>query len=190
MADGIPIIAGQILGSAAAQAGIRRFAEKASQTFLQGVPVIVEVATGFIIESPTISGGTEQIAGVSIEPGNNLDSSGVAQTLNYGSVQNQSSAVLIPVGAPPNDGKMGVLMATDETVYHGKVRDADTITVTNVGVIFGLTKSGNNFWEVDLSITSVGSGAVVVITELDDDAGTLGGKVFFKINRANQQFGK
>src|SRR5262252_1922658 len=78
-------------------ANLRRMAEKATQTFNQGVPVQVEVASGFIIECATIvSVATAIIAGISTEPGNNLTSNGTAKTLTTGfKVPNQASASVI-----------------------------------------------------------------------------------------------
>src|SRR3954462_12443093 len=96
-------------------AQLRRMLEKATQTFNQGVPVQVEVASGFLIECAAIvSVATAIIAGMSTESGNNLTTSGTAKTLTTSfKVPNQASAVVIPIGAPPNDGTLGLVVASD-----------------------------------------------------------------------------
>jgi hypothetical protein len=189
-----PIYPLKVLIGGTAQAVIRRLAEKATQTFLIGTPVQVDAGTGFIQACAAIvSAATALIAGFATEPGNNLSSSGVAKTLTYGSVQNQSSAVLIPVGAPPNDGTMGFHEAVDSTIFVGVKGDgADgtlaTIAQTDLGAIYGLTKdAGNNYWYIDHNITTVNGGACVQITDLIDAVGTLNGKLGFKVLHAAQQ---
>src|SRR5271166_85230 len=99
-----PITARQVLESGTAVANLKAILEKATQTFLQGTPVQIDVAgaTGYIIACPTISSvATANIAGFSTQAGQNLTTSGVAKTLTTGQgVPNQASAVVIPVGAP------------------------------------------------------------------------------------------
>lgn len=186
-----PIYPHRVLSGGAMQAAIRRIAEKATQTFLIGVPVQVEVATGFIIECAAIvSAATAIIAGFATEFANNLVTSGVAKTLTYGSVQNQASAVLIPVGAPPNDGTMGLHEAQDETLFVGVLGDGATAALaitaqTDIGKIYGLTKdAGNNYWYIDHNKTTTAGGACVQITDFVDPVGTLNGKLEFKVLHA------
>jgi len=189
-----PIYPQKVLIGGTAQAVQRRLPEKASQTFKIGVPVQVEVATGFIIECAAIvSAATAKIAGFATEFANNLASSGVAKTLTYGAVQNQSSAVLIPVGAPPNDGTMGLHEAVDSTIFIGVLGNGATaanatIAQADLGAIFGLTKdAGNGFWYIDNNITTTAGGACVQIVELVDAVGTLNGHEAFKVLHAAQQ---
>lgn len=175
-------------------ANLRRLPEKASQTMNQGVPVQVEVASGFVIECATINNAaTAIIAGISTEPGNNLTSNGTAKTLTTGfKVPNQASAVVNPIGAPPNDGTIGLIMATESMQFVGTLGGSTngnpTIAQTMLGVIRGLTKdAGNGFWYVDNDITTTAGGACVQIVDFVDAVGTANGKVVFKITKAAQQ---
>jgi hypothetical protein len=170
------------------QSPTRRLAEKASQTFKHGVPVVVEAATGYLIEVTAPAGTTELIAGFSQEPGANLTSSGVAKTLTYGSVQNQANAVLIPGGAPLNDGKCGVNIADDNVEFVIDFLAAGTPAVTDVGKIYGIQKNANGYWEIDTSKTTEAGGACVEVTEVIDL--TAGGRVAIKVNKTRHQFGK
>lgn len=189
-----PIFPYRVLSGGAMNAAIRRIGEKLTQTFLIGVPVQVEAASGFIIECAAIvSAATALIAGFATEFANNLTASGVAKTLTYGKVQNQSSAVLIPVGAPPNDGTMGFHEAIDETLFSGVLGnsndDTDVVSAqTDIGKTYGLTKdAGNNFWYIDKFKNAVGTGACVQITDFIDPVGTTNGKLEFKVLHAAQQ---
>jgi hypothetical protein len=189
-----PIFPYRVLPGGSLQAIIRRFPEKASQTFNIAVPVQVEVASGFIIECAAITNAaTALIAGFATEFGNNLSSSGVAKTLTQGKVQNQSAAFPIPIGAWPNDGTMGLHEAIDTTLFLGVTGNGSdgtlaTIAQTDLGAIYGLTKdAGNGFWYIDKNKTTVGTGACVQITTLVDPVGTLNGRMEFKVLHAAQQ---
>lgn len=189
-----PIFPLKVLIGGTAQAVMRRLGEKASQTFLAGTPVQVEVASGFIQACATInSAATALIAGFSAEPGANLTTANTAKTLTYGSVQNQSAAVLIPVGAPPNDGTTGFHEAVDSTIFVGTLGNSSdgtlaTTAQTDMGKIYGLTKdAGNNYWYIDQNITTTAGGACVQITDFVSAVGTLNGKLGFKVLHAAQQ---
>src|SRR5580765_1502331 len=176
-------------------ANMKRMLEKSGQTFNNAVPVQVEAASGFIIECAAIvSVATAIIAGIGTEPANNLTTSGVAKTMNTGfKVNNQASAVVIPIGAPPNDGTIGMVLATESMEFIGTYGDSATaanavLAQVQVGAIRGLTKdAGNGFWYVDNNITTLAGGACVEIIELSDAVGTLNGKVVFKVIKAAQQ---
>lgn len=192
-----PIVHARTPFGGSAVVAIRRLAEKSGQTYLQGTPVQVDVAggTGFVIANPAITNAaTAIIAGFSLEPGANLTTSGVAKTLTTGfAVQNQTAAVVIPIGAPINDGTTGLALATDANEFIGVVGNSNTaanatLAQTMVGAIFGLTKdAGNNFWYVDNFITTTGTGACVEILQLIDPVGTLNGRVLFRVTKAAQQ---
>jgi hypothetical protein len=191
-----PVKIWKVQGPATANPSMRRFPEKSGQTFLIGTPVRVEAATGFLIANPAIvSVATAVIAGFATEFANNLTTSAVAKTLTYGAVQNQSAAVLIPVGAPPNDGTMGVELGIDSNIFVGVLGNGATaanatVAQTDLGAIFGLTKdAGNNFWYIDNNITTTAGGACVEIFELIDPVGTLNGREAFRILDAAKQFG-
>ena len=89
-------------------------------TFLEGVPVTYNTTTGGVNEWNGTS-FTGLIAGVSKESASNLTTVGVPKTLTYGSVPNQSGAVKIPMGAPLNDGRIGINIAVSTTVFKGQI---------------------------------------------------------------------
>jgi hypothetical protein len=187
-----PILPLKVLIGGTANAVQRRLPELAGQTFQLGVPVQVQTSSGYIQECPTITSvATAIIAGFSTEAANNLITSGVAKTLTQqGHPPFQNYAVFIPVGAWPNDGTMGLHQAVDSTVFIGVLGNsstdtAATVTQTDLGAIFGLTKdAGNGFWYIDRNITTAAGGAVAQITDLLDPIGTLNGRVGFKVLHA------
>lgn len=182
----IPIGVRQVQGVNGAFAHVERYGEAAVQTFKIGVPLVL--SNGFLQESGTISGATNTILGFGMEAGNNLVTAGVAKTLTYGTVQGQSAAVLIPVGAPPNDGTMGVLVAEDNIIYMAATLVTHALVATDLGALFGLTKdSTSGQWYVDTTITSTGSGACLRVEEIIDPIGTLGGRVGFTLLGIFQQ---
>ena len=191
----IPITVGKVVGSSDAHPEQRRLLEDAGETFKIGTPVQVQASDGMVIENPAITDAASAvIAGFAQEPGANLTTEGTPKTLTYGSVQNQSSAVLIPVGAPLNDGRVGVNIARDTTQFKGSIdvsgAGSDLIAAADLGLIFGLTKdAGNGFWYVDKTKTATGTGACVEIMELLDAVGTQWGKVLFRVTKAAQQMG-
>jgi hypothetical protein len=186
-----PIYPHRVLSGGAMQAAMRRIAEKATQTFLIGTPVQIEVASGFIIACAAIvSAATAFIAGFASEFASNLTTSGVAKTLTQGTVQNQPLAFPIPVGVAPNDGTVGLHEAIDETLFVGVLGHSGTAALaitaqTMLGAIFGLTKDATNlYWYIDMNITTVANGACVQITDFVDPVGTLNGKLEFKVLHA------
>lgn len=183
----IPILAYRVGGGASeALPEMRRLAEAASETFLKGVPIVL--SSGYAAESAAIAAAGVLLAGISSEFAHDLTTDGVAKTLTYGSVQNQANAVLIPGGAPPSDGKVGVIIANDETEFVGECVSTHALAVTDVGAIYGLTKGANNQWYIDTAKSTTAGGAIVTITELVDDVGTDGGKMAFKFLKAAQLF--
>jgi hypothetical protein len=175
----------------------QRMLEKAGQTFQQGVPVQVDVAgaTGFIIECPSMtSAATALIQGISQEAASNLTTSGVAQTQNLSyKVPNQPNAVVTPIGAPPNDGTVGLYIGMDQQTFVGLLGNSTTaanaiLAQSMVDSLMGLTKDATTgFWYVDMIKTTVGAGACVQIVSLVDAVGTLNGRVEFRITKAAQQ---
>lgn len=191
-----PIIPYRVVSTQGAQAAMRRFSEKATQTFLIGTPVQIDVAgaSGYLIANPTInSAATAVIAGFSAEAGHNLASSGVGVPLNQGAPQNQPSAVIIPGGAWPSDGTCGVHLADPINEFIGTFGDSATaanatIAITDRAKVYGLTKdAGNNYWYIDHNITTIAGGACVEIIDLVDAAATLNGRYLFRILSASQQ---
>jgi len=181
-----------------AVAPVRRMFEKATQTFLQGTPVQIDVAgaTGFIIAAPTIAGVTNVFLGFAQEPGHNLTTSGVGTsgiTYGAGTIPNQPSAILLAGGGPIIDGTVGVYSADDQVEFVGTYGDSSNnalavLAQAQVGAIFGLTKDATNlFWYVDNHITTSAGGACVEIIELISAIGTLNGLVGFRVTHAYSQ---
>jgi len=162
------------------QPASRRLTEDAAQTFLAGTPVHLG-ATGVVVWAGT--GGApvlDAILGFSEESASSLTTSGVPKTLTFGSVPNQPLAVNIPRGAPGNDGRIGVELANDETVFKGQI--GAVLTPAVVGVSYGLTIDTDTHWYVDTSVTGANSSVRVVGIDAIDPRG-----VTFVVTRAAQQ---
>ena len=166
---------------------MERIDEAATQTALIGVPS--QLSGGYVQECATIDDAppADMILGFSTEFFHNLADAGVGVPLTYGAVQNQADAVLIPVGAPIADGKMGVLIAESWVEFVGGAEPGTSFDQTDIGSIAGLTKSSNGFWAVDPSKAAEGDGACIKITTLVDPAGTDGGRVAFQVLSDRQQ---
>lgn len=161
----------------------RRLLEEATQSFLLGVPVQMDTATGGIQEwdGATITRG---IAGISKEAGSSLTTTGVAKQVTFGSVPNQSAAVNI--ARPPfNDGKVGVEIANDDNIFFAQVGPAQTVADTDVGKYYGMTKDTDNHFFVDKTKATQGTNTVCVIVKRHDDDLTRG--VFIRFQKEAQQ---
>lgn len=160
-----------------------RIIEEASQTFQQGTPVQITVADGGVKawDGTTPITSAHLIAGISYEAAHNYGTTGLGaplpyqpvvgtgSTITFGSVQNQSSAVNIPMGAPFADGRMGYFQGNPDTIFSatfGNNGNPATPLATDVGLQYGLTIDSNSkFWYVDKNKT--GTGAVVTVVALD-----------------------
>jgi hypothetical protein len=178
-----------------------RIIEELGNTFLLGTPVQVRTADGGLQawDGTTITAG---IAGISYEAASNLATTGAGAPLalqpvtgigavagTFGSVPNQSSAVNIAHGAPLNDGRCGLFMANQDTIFaaaFGLTGTATTPLATDVGISYGMTKDTNNFWYVDKAKT--GASAVLVVTYLDLRVPAFAGSiVYFRFLPATTQ---
>lgn len=171
--------------------------EKLTQTFLAGVPVMVDSVDGGIKEwTGTVA--TDKIAGFSSEPASNLSATGtgapgvltpvlgLGSTSTFGSVPYQTSAKNIPRGGPFNDGRIGIEVAAGDSVFAANVGPAQTTVETDVGVGYGMTKDADNHWYVDRTKTA--ANACVTIKALHPlDGPKLGGRVLMTVNNANAQ---
>lgn len=182
-------------------------AEQLSQTFLEGVPVMLN--SGFIKEwdanvaaaSPTVG-----IAGIARAPGSNLSSSGKgaptaftgvgapAAAPTFGSVLNQASAINFTPGAPMVTGRTPFEVACPDTIFEATFDDAGGSTVnatTNVNMIgkrFGLTKDTTGHWFVDFAKVTAGTNTVVTIVRLSPlDGAIQNGRVWFVFENAIMQ---
>ena len=164
------------------QPAFRRLAERAAQTFLQGVPVSIGV-DGYLTEWNGAS-MTGAIAGVSAEPARNRTTSGVAQVLStLGiSVANQANAVNITLPMF-DDGMLNIADAVDDTVFFGEVGPSQLSSSAVIGKNYGMTKDTDGSWYVDL--TKVAANTVVVTIVSIDDYDTRG--VYFRVLPAAQQ---
>ncbi len=190
--NAIPVKVFKVLAAGDAQPVIKRFGEEASQTFLMGVPVTCNVAVSGDIYAWAANANVaaNNVAGFSTEPGSNLTANHTARHLTYGSVQGQANAVQIPIGAPINDGTVGVILATDTIIFVAKCNDAHNIALTDIGTVQGMTKDTNNYFFIEFGANNAAAnGAFCLITELVDPVGTAGGKLAFRIVDVAQQFG-
>lgn len=172
------------------QPRVRRIIEEASQSVANGPPGIpVQIASGDggvkIWDGTTVALG---IAGFSLENFNNLATTGVPQTLSYGKVPYQPSAVNIPMGAPLNDGRIGFEVSAQDTVFRGQVGPSQTALATDVGVQYGLTQDTDKSWYVDKTKSTPGTNTVVTIVKLDpqDESATPRGVYFTVLPAAAQ----
>lgn len=177
--------------------------EESAQTFVIGTPVQVKAADGGLQawDGATV---TQGIAGIAMENGNNLGSTGSGAPVgfspvlgigsvvgNYSANPNQPSAVITPSMVPMSDGRLRYWLAGPGTVFIAKVGTSGSSPIataqTMVGTIAGITKdSGNNYWYVDTSKTNAVN--IVGISPLEA-IGTVGGHVLFTfINAIVQVF--
>lgn len=149
------------------QPAIRRLFEDAAETFLSHTPVALD-SDGYVIawDGATLDAAQGSIIGVALEPGSNLTTEATPETLTFGSVPHQSAAVKIPRGAPPNDGKVGVLLARTETRFRAQINPSgQSLLQSDIGVNYGMTIDSDGHWYVDKSKT----GASAVCTILGRD---------------------
>lgn len=184
-------------------------AEQLTQTFLEGVPVMLN--SGFIKEwdataNITVGTATAGIAGISRAPGSNLSSSGKgaptaftgvgapAAAPTFGSVLNQASAINFTPGAPMVTGRTPFEVACPDNIFEATFDDAGGSTVnatTNVNMIgkrFGLTKDTTGHWYVDFAKTTQGTNTCVIIVRLSPlDGAIQNGRVWFVFENALMQ---
>lgn len=162
------------------QPRIDRNGEAATQTFLRGGPVIID-SNGNVAEW---GGSTLVIAGISLEDGNNLTTAATAQQPSFAGVLNQPLAK--QYSRPKfNDGKMGFLVANDDTVFRGQV--GTSVAATDKGKHYGLTKDTDGHWYIDKSKTTDGTNTVLEVVDLDAQDTARG--LYFKFLSSVQQLG-
>jgi hypothetical protein len=167
---------------------MNRYPQNAGSSAKMGVPVLM--TSGMVDESPAIDDANDLILGFSAEPFQNLTTDNTAKTLSYGSVVNQPDAIIIPVGAPPSDGKIGVYPATDNIIYKANLEAAQSLALTDLPRTAELTKDGTSGqWYADVADASptAAEGACIQIVELIDPPDTLGGLVGFVVLNDRQQ---
>jgi hypothetical protein len=177
-----------------------RLIEEATQTFKQGTPVALAAGDGGVIAwaGTIVSGLVGSIVGISYEAASSLASTGLGAPVpfspitglgaaagTFGSVPNQTLAKNIAHGAPLNDGRVGFMLPTADTIYSatfGTTGNPTTPLATDVGKQYGLTiDTGGNFWYVDKGKTTVGTNTSVQIVALDlRDVPAAGTRVLFQ----------
>lgn len=178
--------------------------EAASQTFLEGAPVMV--TNGFVtIWNATLGvpGPTVGIAGFSKQPGANLASPGLGApslpwgsvgfpgaSQTFGNVPYQPSAVNLSEGAPFSDGRNIFTEANPDTIFIGQFDNAAgavaadyTPVATDFMKEYGLTQDATGYWYVDKNKATVGTNTVVIIVGFDPitGLGVLNGNVLFQV---------
>lgn len=189
--------------------------ELAGQTFLLGVPVQLSAA-GFIQKWDGVT-YTAGIAGITLQPGQNLSTNGKGtpglfsqvgppgSIQTYGSVPNQPAAANVALGAPMADGRNYFEVANNDTIFEGQYDNsagavaADyTPTIAQVGKQFGVTFDAGGTAYVDGGKITVGTNTCVVIVGINPDdlvqAGTANtyitnARVRFKVVPTSQQIG-
>jgi len=166
-----------------------RIIEENAQTFKAGTLVSVAADGGIQAWNGTTYGvntaapALGSVVGVSYEAGSSLATTGVGApvpfspvtglgaTLTFGSVPNEASAKNIPHGAPLNDGRVGFILPSADTIFSatfGNAGSPATPAVTNVGKQYGMTiDTGGNFWYVDSSKSTFGTNLLVTVVGLD-----------------------
>lgn len=161
-----------------------RIIEEATQTFKLGTPVAQAAGDGGIIAwaGVILTGAVGSICGISEENASGLTvtGSGAPAPMSpftgvgavqgvFGFVQNEPLAKNIAHGAPLNDGRVGLFVPAQDSVFtatFGTTGNPTTPLNTDVGLTYGLTlDTAGNFWYVDKGKT--GAAAAVRIVRLD-----------------------
>lgn len=149
------------------QAAVRRINEDASETFESHTPLALNAAGRVIAwAGATLTGLVGSIIGIALEVGANLTTAATAETLSFGSVPHQSSALNIPRGAPINDGRVGVLLARPETVFRGQINPTgQSLLESDLGEDYGMTIDTDGQWYIDKAktLTSDGGSSEAVV---------------------------
>jgi hypothetical protein len=199
-----PIKAVQVLSQQGATPAALRTPEAAIQTFNIGVPI--RLVAGYTQECTF--GAADTVYGVSSERAHNYTNAGGGVTFGLPytippSVElnepasspppNQPSAVVIPMGAAPRDGQLGLYEANGQTVFSIalKVGQVFTIGLLIPGTLYGLTKDGTStFWFLDTTVVGGNSGVASLIG-MDPNSpndGVNGTRVFFQFASARRAF--
>jgi hypothetical protein len=177
-----------------------RLIEEAGQTFKAGTPVSIAAGDGGVQAwvANTQGPGQGGICGISYEAASNLSATGSGAPTpfspflgigavqgTFGSVPNQSSAKNIAHGAPLNDGRVGFILPTPDTIFSAVLGNNGNPVVpanTDVGKQYGLTlDTGGNYWYVDRNKTTAGTNTVLTVIALDlRDVPAAGTRVLFQ----------
>lgn len=143
--------------------------EGATQTFKAGTPL--EMSGGNYIAWDGVAPDQDPvILGISLQAGQNFAVAATPVPSNYGSVQNQSSAVNVFGTGPVILAGQPFAVAGSGNVFAGLFGNAGASQLpatTDIGVYYGLTKdSTTGYWYVDKAKTA-DADVAVLITGLD-----------------------
>jgi len=178
MASAIPITFRRLVNGAG-MPEIQRVPEAKNATFKEGTPITV--TDGYGNNAAEQNNNATQFSGFSVEYGKNRAANGTAEHLSYGSVRNQANAELIPVGAPMDDGNVGMIIPGPNLRFMGALEYNNNSAANMVGDMMGLTEDSNNYWYLDPAKDNMATGGCVRITKLIDAAGTAGGRLEFSV---------
>lgn len=162
-------------------------AEGATQTFKQGT--IVKLSSGMAVAGDTNDpwGSADVVLGVSAEDAHNLTTANTAQELSIGTPIGQSSASIVPLGAPIKNGKVLLYKADGLNVFRISLKSGQTFAQSLVvaGSYYTLKyDSTTTFWYLD-STDTTGNNAVAEIVG-GDSLDTS--KVLFRFKAAQRYF--
>lgn len=199
-----PIRASYVLSAAQGTPQILRTPEAAVQTYKLGVPL--RLVAGFLQECTFA--GADTVYGVSSEQAHNYTNAGGNVPAGLypfappnidlnepaaGPPPNQSSAVVIPMGAAIRDGNCGTYGANGQTVFTIALKTGQTFAQALLipGTLYGLTKdNASGFWFLDTTVT-VGNSTVANLLGYDVSSpndGVNGTRVFFQFAAARRAF--
>lgn len=175
------------LSGGVGMAPMLRLPEALTQTFKRGAPL--SLTSGYLVENAF--GGTVLTYGFALEDGHNLTASGVSEPASSeGTPPNQASAKIIAVGARMRDGRCGIVVARDDTVFSAMLTFGQVFTQALVipGTRYQLVKDGTTgFYYIDSTATGTGDEHLAEILGVDPsspNSATLGARVFFKVTSA------
>ena len=155
--------------------------EAATQTFKPGTVVALDGSGNLIAWAGVDPAGVAVLCGISIVGGSSIVTPGTPVVQHYGAVPNQSSAVNIAIGAPPNDAHCEIYTGSVTNVFRatfGNNGSTATPALSDIGKHYGLTiDSGSNYWYVDKNKATVGTNTAVQITGVYPDP-SQGGAAF------------
>jgi len=158
--------------------------EAASQTFKPGTPL--RVVSGYIAAADSTWAAADIIVGFSQGAGKNLTSSGVTEDgYSIGSPIGQSSAKIIPTGAPVLRGNCLYTRCDGNTIFRASLKSGQTFSQALLipGTLYSLQKDATTgYWFID-STDTAGNDAVAEITGVDPSDSTF---VYFKIGASRR----
>lgn len=189
--------------------------EQLSQTFLKGTPVMLNSGNIKVWDATIgIASATVGIAGIALQNGSNLASSGKGApggggvgnmtgvgapgtSLTFGKIPFQASAVNIIPGSPVSDGRTLIEVANADTIFEAQFDDNGGVPATAttnknmIGKHFGLTLDATGHWFIDAAKVNAGVDTCVVIRDLNPlDGAIQNGRLYFVFEAKLCQLGQ